>query len=799
MCNRITPLALCVWGLCVALAQGRGVVIPEEKLIAPFTMVSHHAVIQVEDQVTQVRLEQVFENPTSRNLEATYWFPVPKGAAVSKFSMWVDGKEVKGELVEANKARETYQNIVRRTMDPGLLEFMDAQWVRLKVFPVPAHGKQKVALEYVALAKSDNQVVEILYPWKGEWKNSFSQGDFSLKVSLKSQLGIGNVYSPSHGIVLDRKSNREVAISLERSSQPSPRDFQLFYTLENKDLNFQCITHRPLAGEDGYFALLMSPGIPKDAQGRIARDVVMVMDTSGSMRGPKMEQARKAMKYCLNTLQPEDSFGLINFATAVNCFRPDLVKVNDEFRREANQWVEALESTGGTAIHDALQRALEMRKGESKKPFVVIFFTDGLPTVGITDPDKILQSVQGKLTTNTRIFTFGVGDDVNAVLLDSLAEQSRALATYVRPQEDIEQKTSGMVSKIERPALVNLKMEFRGDIQALDEFPRKLPDLYSGGQVVVLGRFKGKGIGNVMLTGMMEKGEKTFEYAVSFPERTDGSRKFLEPLWARMKVAFLLDQIRANGEKKELVEEVIALSTRHGITTPYTSYLVVPDGPVAVPLPRPRPPFPHPIPYPLPGVPRGLLPPGASGEVKSVLEFARESQEAPGQILQRRNVQVEQILKQQEQAGGALGADARKKMDEISDLNRARTALLRNEKAEFQGGKLGVDLSVQNQNFKQHHLPANSPVQAFGGKNLVESGGVWVDEAFTPKMPVLIIKAQSEAYFQMLDAHPELAQLLSISNHLVWVGPSGKALVIDASQGSEKVSSQEIESLFLKK
>jgi len=772
-------------------AQARGVLIPEDKLIPPFVLTAHHAKIQIEDQLVKVRLEQVFENPSSRNLEATYWFPVPKGAAVNGFFMWVDGKEVKGELLDATKARETYQNIVRRTMDPGLLEYMDAQWIRLRVFPVPAKGRQKVALEYLTVASREQNVVEMNYPWKNESRNHFQPEDFSLNVQLKSKLGIGNVYSPSHAILVDRKSGTEAELKLEKSRDPSPRDFQLYYTLSSGDeMHFQPIWHRIAGSEDGYFAFLISPSFPKIKRKPIPRDMVFVMDTSGSMRGPKMDQAKKALKFCLGTLNSEDRFAVINFATAVNAFRPDLVNVQEEMVREAKAWVDSLDSTGGTAIHDALMKAFEMRKAADARPFIVVFFTDGLPTVGTTDPEKILQGVQSKMNSQTRVFTFGVGDDVNAVLLDSIAEKSRAVATYVRPSEDIEQKVSSMVSKIQHPAMVQIKMKVEGSTRLSEVFPKEIPDLYEGSQVVVFGRYQGYGKTRIALMGKIGEGEHMFHHDFEIPEKTDGTKRFLEPLWARKKVAFLLDQIRANGEKKELVDEVVSLSLRHGITTPYTSYLVVPDGPVYLP------PEPRPIPYPMPRVPQGLLPADPKGQMKSVLDFARENQNGSGQFLQRRAQSMEMDLARQTQKGGSGGIDAAKKLEEISALNKAKAAMNRDSRAEVQAGRLGVELSIQSQNLRQDYLPSGVAVKVFQGRKLFENGGIWVDESFKADVKSLIVKSQSRAYFQLLESRPELKELFLVSNYLVWMTPGGTALVIDATQSREDLVDLEINDLF---
>ena len=232
-----------------------------------------------------------------------------------------------------------------------------------------------------------------------------------------------------------------------------------------------------------------------------------------------------------------------------------------------------------------------MRTDDPTRPFTVIFFTDGLPTVDETDTDKIVKKTLAKNSGNTRIFTFGVGDDVNAAMLDQLAEATRAVSTYVRPAEDIGDKVASLYGKISHPVLTDLRLTVGEQIRIHEVYPPKLPDLFHGNQLVVIGRYTGFGHQMVKLTGMVGSEKKEFVYELTFPERTatDTGKDFVEALWARRKVGFLLDQIRVNGEKKELIDEVVVLAKKYGIATPYTSYLVVPDAVMPVAQAESRP------------------------------------------------------------------------------------------------------------------------------------------------------------------------------------------------------------------
>ncbi len=483
------------------------------------------------------RVEQTFRNHTDRNLEATYVFPVPKGASVNKWTMWVEGKETKGELLDATKARAIYTSIVQRTQDPGLLEYIGNDMLRMRVFPILPHSDQRVALSFTAVAPKESGLVEYIYPLKTDGKATRTLEGFSVQATIKSQHPIANVYSPTHAIALKRISDREVDVQFEKNQAQLDKDFQLFYSTSDKDVGITTITHRPISTEPGYFSMLISPRVEMPKGYEVPRDMVFVLDTSGSMRGVKMEQARNGLKYLLKNLGSKDRFALINFATSVNKYRDKLLDANTEQLAQATKWVEGLEATGGTAINDALLSALEYRSKDEGRTFTIVFFTDGQPTIGETDVEKILKNTFAKNTSNTRIFTFGVGDDVNATMLDRLAEGTRALATYVRPAEDIEAKVSGLCSKISNPVLTDLKVVTTGDVGLSDVFPGQLPDLFHGGQIVVMGRYNGKGPSAVRLTGKVGMETKEFVYELTFPDKTKDEREFVEHLWARPRSA----------------------------------------------------------------------------------------------------------------------------------------------------------------------------------------------------------------------------------------------------------------------
>ncbi|MFM7149489.1 MAG: VIT and vWA domain-containing protein, partial [Gemmataceae bacterium] len=547
-----------------------GILIAPREPRSPFQRVDQQIRVNLEDQVATTRVEEVFHNPTDRTIEAVYLFPLPKNATVNRFSLWINGAETKGELLDATQDREIYTSIVRKSQDPALLEYLGTNLLRLRVFPIAPKSDQKIALSFTSVCEQADRLVEYLY-FQGEGGDLGHTDKVRLKMRIQSQLGLKNIFSPSHSISMNRKSDQEVEVDYEGKPGDPRRHFTLYYSLGKEDVGLTPLFHRSNSSEKGFFGLMISPRfVPSGEVKRIPQDVVLVLDISGSMRGEKLKQAKKAVEKCLQKLQPEDQFGLLAFATGLTPFEDGLKKVGPDSLSRAGKWLGELESSGGTAIDAALQAALDLQPKAKERPFAVVFFTDGQPTIGEINPDRILKNVQGKNQSKTRIFSFGVGDDVNAMLLDKLAENTRAVSTYIREEENIVARVNGLLDKITNPILTNLKLSVAGGkVELQDYYPIELPDLFHGGQLVVFGRYSGHGPAALKLSGQYQKNQKDFVFECQFPEQTTSAREFVEQVWAGRKVGYLLDQIRQNGEQKELKDEVIALARKYGITTPY--------------------------------------------------------------------------------------------------------------------------------------------------------------------------------------------------------------------------------------
>jgi Ca-activated chloride channel family protein len=789
--------------LMISSSFGQGFMMPRDRSLPPMQLVNHRVKVMLEDQVAVTTVRQTFRNQASRPMEAVYTFNVPKGATVREFSMLINGKKVKGELVEAAKAKHIYTEIVRRTMDPGLLEYIGTDLLQLSVFPVPAHGEQEVEVSFTSIVGKQETVVEYLYPLRAQSNMIRISGEFSFEMELKSSRPIHSIYSPTHPISYTRKNDRQATIHFDRSLATLDRDMQLFYTMGKDDIGLTLLQHKPEAGKDGYVMLLLAPRAEIAQDQRVPRDMVFVLDTSGSMREDgKLEQAKKALKYGLDSLKQGDRFTVLNFATTVNQFSDKLVEHSE--MAAGKKWVDGLESTGGTAINDALAEAFKFQSSDKNRTFQVIFFTDGKPTVGETNTDRILQNVDRTAKENTRIFTFGVGYDLDAGFLDRLAEKHKGTSSYVKPNEDMEIKVSYFFSQINQPVLTDLKLTTSTGVRLTEVYPPQLPDLFHGGQLVVLAKTNGAGKTSFRLTGSVGSSSKEFNYDVDVMEKTD-PRSYVEDLWARRKVGYMLDQIRLGGEKKELVDEVTLLAKKYGIATPYTSYLVVPDD---VPVPQ----FQRDRRFSVKGGAGGthhaqIKEGGRESVVKSNESFRTGPAGATGGLGgggfgggsggASSTGDVLKLAQDNDGASRARGA-ANKGMDSQTTLDRAKESFqFSMGKKSAQEGKLGVDLSSRLNDLKQQQQQQSRQAQKMANRrNCIEINGVWIDDQYKKETPTFAIKSMSNAYFKLLEKQPAMKEVLSLSQSVVWIAPSGTALVFDPSAGKEELTDEEIDKLF---
>lgn len=548
---------------------------PNRPVISPLEVSSTKADVKIRDQVATTKVEQEFYNPNSQRLEGTFLFPVPKGAQIDKFTMLINGKPAEAELLAAEKARSIYEDIVRRQRDPALLEYAGRDLFRVRIFPIEPNERKHVTLSYSQVLKADGGMVSYVLPMNTEKFTAKPVRDLSCKVTIETKRSLKSLYSPSHKVDIKRDGAHRATVGFESTDVRPDTDFQLIYTQEDSDIGVNLLTYKP-EGEDGYFLLLASPGVEMKEVNVMPKDVVFVLDTSGSMAGAKLEQAKKALAFCIENLNDDDRFEVLRFSTEVESLFDKLSTSSKENRTRAQKYVADLRPIGGTAIDDALKKALTLRPSHPEHPFVVVFLTDGRPTVGNTNERDIIEHATKERSALARIFCFGIGNDVNTHLLDKIAENSKAISQYVLPEEDIEVKVSSFFSKIKEPVLANPKLVLPDKVHASKIYPSPLPDIFKGEQLVIAGRFTGSGSGAIQVEGTVNGKPRKFAYDVQFDSKnTDND--FIPRLWATRRVGYLLDEMRLHGDNKELKDEITELARKYGIVTPYTAYLINED------------------------------------------------------------------------------------------------------------------------------------------------------------------------------------------------------------------------------
>jgi Ca-activated chloride channel family protein len=539
--------------------------------------------VRVTDRVAIVEVEEWFRNGgATRFGEGDYLYPLPGEAVFSNFSLFQGDEELRGETMNAEEARRIYEEIVRRKKDPALIELVGYGMVRARVFPIGAGETRKITLRYTQVLNRAGDALQFRYAAGARFAGIAPAGGESaqgpqgrsepapLTFSLTAENGeiFADAFSPTHAVRVTRERGR----MLVRPADALNGDFALFLPFADRPVGLTVATHRT-NGEDGYFMLTLSPSAVDGV--RVPRDVTAVVDVSGSMSGEKMEQARRALIHLLGTLDTNDRFRLIAFSSTVRTYRPDWTRADAAAVEAAAEWIDNLRAEGGTNISEALTEAFRASTPEPRLP-VLLFLTDGLPSVGERNPERIAE-MAGEANQRARVFAFGVGHDVNTYLLDRLGVEGRGGAQYVQPGEDVEQAVSTLAAKVRHPVLAELRIA-GAPVRIDDIYPRTLPDLFAGEELVLFGRYATGPVraatGAIRIEGTRNGRTEQYETRVTFPEH-EADNDYVPRLWAARKLGALQQEIRLHGANPELVEEIRNLALRFGLLSEYTSYLVL--------------------------------------------------------------------------------------------------------------------------------------------------------------------------------------------------------------------------------
>jgi Ca-activated chloride channel homolog len=668
---------------------------------------------KISSQVATTHVEQVFRNDTPATLEGTYLFPIPESASIAEFAIWDGDRRLVGEVRSREEARQIYDAIVRRQKDPGLLEYAGKDLFQASIFPILPYSDKKLEITYTQVVRAEGGTVAYRYPL-GTGRQLTQIGSVAGRIEVESKEPVRNVYSPTHVIDVKRNSDRQSIVSFESDSGKEPQDFQLFYTISKQDFGLTLLTHRE-AGKQGYFLMMISPKEDWSDQEYSAKDVVFVVDTSGSMSDEgKMDKARGALLYGVRILRPQDRFNIIAFSGEEHLMEPNLIPADEKGRARGESFVKALKPAGGTNINQSLLASLrQFSETDRERPKMLVFMTDGLPTVDETNVSKIIDNVRKASKPGVRLFTFGVGYDVNTALLDKLAAENGGVADYVEPKEDLEVKVSNFFSKVNYPVLTDLQLDL-GGAQTDLTYPRNIPDLFRGSQVTLIGRYSNdadlKAV-QLKLTGKANGSTRTYTYTnLSFPLRSEAN-EYLPRLWATRRVGWLMEQVRTNGEQKELRDEIVDLGTRYGIVTPYTSYLALEGDRVS----------------------RAYVGGGQPGARLRGMGNANAPKSAP------------------------------------SPIGAAQEAVT------VTGGEQGVryskDARDQQDVLRVYSEPPGVNVRRVEGKTFYLTDGVWTDSEFKAEaqLPETVLEFGSDEYFALLKQNPKLGPFFSLATRVVVV------------------------------
>ena len=571
-------LFLVLIGPVVSSARAAGLLTPTDPSLPPLRVTDHLVEAIVRDGIAHTTVTQTFHNDTGRRLEATYVFPLPEEADLTDFQMTFNGKMVQGKVLPAAEARRIYESIVRQSKDPGLIEFIGRRLLQMRVFPIEPNSDTTIQVRYQQVCTPVSGMTAFHYPLRTAKTAGQAHGTVRFSVELESAAPLKSIWSPTHAVDIARDGENVAKVAYEASGGSLEEDFLLLYDTDSSDLGMSVVAHKPNDDEPGHFVMLLTPKQLWPDGKPLNQDVVFVVDTSGSMAGEKIDQARDSLAYCIKQLGAGDTFSLVRFSTGFDVLFEGLQPANEANKAKAIDFIEGFAAAGGTNIMDSLEQAISMRPDAgSGRPFVIVFMTDGM---GNRQPEEIMQMLGRHDGAAGTIFSFGVGHDVNTMLLDRLAE-SHGHTTYVQPGQDLELVLGDFFSVISQPVLSDLKLSLPA-IGATERFPAKLGTLYHGQQIILAGRYDTAMVGSVKLSAMRGNNRVEFTWEGTSFMNTE-SAAYVPALWAGRKIAYMIDQIRVHGETDEMVSEIIALSQAYGIQTPYSSWLVAPElvgGPV---------------------------------------------------------------------------------------------------------------------------------------------------------------------------------------------------------------------------
>ena len=558
-------------------AYGAGMLVADGGLGGKLEIKEHTVSVTINNGIAVTRVIQVFQNMENRQVEALYTFPVPAKASVANFSMWINGKEMVGEVVEKKRAREIYNSYKRRRRDPGLLEQVDYKTFEMRIFPILALAEQKVEITYYQELDFDHDWATYVYPLATRSErgpDTRVEGKFGLNLEVKSAVPIVAMESPSHPdeFAIAEHSEGFYEASLEKREGSLARDIVVAYHVSRPHTGIDIVTSKT-GREDGYFYLTMTPG-EELAGDAAAMDYVFILDISGSMASEgKLQVSSDLITAFVNALGEEDRFEVMTFNNQPNTHFNELRPVTKDAQADAAQFIASQRARGGTVLQPALLAAYNYADVEGDRMLNLVILSDGMTQVA---DQSALLDVSRSRPKNTRVFCVGVGNEVNKPLLSQLAEQAGGLAAFISRGGDFDRQARAFHRKLTKPIATDLRIDVTG-LDVYDVLPKQLPNLYHGMPVRMYGRYRGDGPGTITLRADVEGRDLEQEILFVFPKE-DTRNPEIERMWASKKVRELGKDRRTaggNSPTDAAISEIVRLGEGYSIVTQYTSFLVL--------------------------------------------------------------------------------------------------------------------------------------------------------------------------------------------------------------------------------
>jgi Ca-activated chloride channel family protein len=553
-------------------AEAAGLLIADDGFGGVLEIKEHDVHVTINNGIAVTDVTQVFLNTENRQVEALYTFPVPKGASVANFSMWINGKEMIGEVVEKERAREIYNSYKRKRQDPGLLEQVDYKTFEMRVFPINAGAEQKVRITYYQELNIDNDRGTYVYPLATVTRkgiDSKTTGRFAINVEIKSAIPLVSVASPSHkdAFVVVKHSDEYAVASLESTGGSLASDVVINYDIARPNSGIDLIASKKI-NQDGYFCMTITAG-KELAKQETGMDYIFVLDVSGSMANDgKLIVSKSALEAFTDEIGENDRFEVMTFNVTPHVLFGDLKPGTETAKTEARTFMATQEARGRTELVPAMTTAYKY--GDPDRTLNVVILSDGMTEQG--ERQTLLQMIQSR-PGNARVFCVGIGNEVNRPLLEQMADDSGGLAAFISRGDDFQQAARGFKRKLMRPVATDLQLDF-GGLHVYDVEPRVLPNLFHGSPIRIYGRYSGSGDADITLSGNIRGVAMKQAVTLSFPQQDDQNPE-IERMWAWKRVDRLLKNADRAGDRGQVLDEIILLGEEYSIVTEYTSFLVL--------------------------------------------------------------------------------------------------------------------------------------------------------------------------------------------------------------------------------